>query len=102
MPHQMYRRPTGQSKFTAPKTYKHKQKPSYAMYSYPRSKQIRKVQLENHPWCENCQLVDNVNIPAEVVDHITPHRGDRNLFFDTDNIQSLCKECHDLKTGIGQ
>ena len=32
---------------------------------------------------------------AEVVDHITPHRGDQQLFWDVDNWQSLCKQCHD-------
>ncbi len=33
--------------------------------------------------------------PATVVDHITPHRGDQALFWDYDNWQSLCKQCHD-------
>lgn len=29
-----------------------------------------------------------------VADHIVPHRGDRRLFFDLDNLQTLCAECH--------
>lgn len=33
--------------------------------------------------------------PAAVVDHIIPHKGDRHLFWDSDNWQSLCKHCHD-------
>ena len=33
---------------------------------------------------------------ATVVDHIKPHRGDDRLFWDFDNnVQSLCKPCHD-------
>lgn len=32
---------------------------------------------------------------ASVVDHIRPHRGDAELFFDPENWQSLCKPCHD-------
>jgi 5-methylcytosine-specific restriction endonuclease McrA len=32
---------------------------------------------------------------AQVVDHITPHKMDMVLFWDTDNWQSLCKRCHD-------
>ncbi|MEY5099146.1 MAG: hypothetical protein RJA36_1865, partial [Pseudomonadota bacterium] len=32
---------------------------------------------------------------AGVVDHITAHRGDLSLFLDRDNLQSLCKPCHD-------
>ncbi len=34
-------------------------------------------------------------IEAGVVDHVIPHRGDEGLFFDDDNLQSLCKPCHD-------
>ena len=34
-----------------------------------------------------------------VVDHIVPHRGDSNLFWDRNNWQPLCKPCHDRKTG---
>ena len=37
-------------------------------------------------------------IKATVVDHITPHRGDKKLFWDEDNWQPLCKRCHDKKT----
>lgn len=32
---------------------------------------------------------------AAIVDHITPHRGDSALFFDEENLQALCKTCHD-------
>ena len=37
---------------------------------------------------------------ATVVDHIQPHRGDPKLFWDQSNWQSLCKRCHDKKTGL--
>lgn len=33
--------------------------------------------------------------PATVVDHIKPHKGDSQLFWDQDNWQSLCKTHHD-------
>ena len=33
--------------------------------------------------------------PATVVDHIKPHKGDRALAFDPDNLQGLCKAHHD-------
>ncbi|MCX4686775.1 HNH endonuclease [Kitasatospora purpeofusca] len=36
--------------------------------------------------------------PATVVDHIRPHRGDEALAFDRDNLQAMCKSCHDAKT----
>ncbi|WP_400245601.1 HNH endonuclease [Niallia sp. JL1B1071] len=35
---------------------------------------------------------------ATVVDHIVPHRGDQDLFWDETNWQPLCKSCHDRKT----
>jgi 5-methylcytosine-specific restriction endonuclease McrA len=34
-------------------------------------------------------------VPATVVDHIKPHRGDPELFWDASNHQALCKHCHD-------
>ena len=30
-----------------------------------------------------------------VADHRQPHRGDPVLFWDDDNLQTLCKTCHD-------
>lgn len=37
-------------------------------------------------------------VAARVVDHIVPHRGDQALFWDSDNWQSLCTDCHNIKT----
>jgi 5-methylcytosine-specific restriction protein A len=36
--------------------------------------------------------------PATAVDHIQPHRGDYELFWDSDNWQPLCATCHGRKT----
>jgi 5-methylcytosine-specific restriction protein A len=33
-----------------------------------------------------------------VVDHRIPHRGDKRLFWDQSNWQSMSKTCHDRKT----
>ncbi len=30
-----------------------------------------------------------------VADHIKPHRGNLDLFWDESNLQCLCKKCHD-------
>lgn len=49
--------------------------------------------LQEHPICANCR-----NAPASVVDHIKPHKGDYDLFWDEANHQALCKRCHDIKT----
>lgn len=41
-----------------------------------------------------CEQVGRIT-PATVVDHIKPHKGDPELFWDTGNWQPLCKTCHD-------
>jgi 5-methylcytosine-specific restriction endonuclease McrA len=30
-----------------------------------------------------------------ICDHVKPHRGDERKFFDPENLQTLCKPCHD-------
>lgn len=32
---------------------------------------------------------------ARIVDHVTPHKGNIDLFYDYENTQSLCKAHHD-------
>ena len=68
-----------------------------AMYATQRWQDIRRAVLLDHPWCAAC-LKNGVHTPAQVVDHIKPHKGDATLFFDVDNLQPLCKSCHDAKT----
>lgn len=55
---------------------------------------IRMTRLRSDPLCVLC-LMRGLTRAAAVVDHKQPHRGDRALFFDFDNTQSLCKPCHD-------
>ncbi|WP_380925455.1 HNH endonuclease [Sphingomonas leidyi] len=35
------------------------------------------------------------NTSLLVADHVQMHRGDERLFWDFDNLQTLCKPCHD-------
>ena len=56
--------------------------------------------LKRNPLCVAC-FRDKKLVPATVVDHILPHRGDKRLFWDESNWQPLCKACHDGKTGRG-
>jgi 5-methylcytosine-specific restriction enzyme A len=53
--------------------------------------------LREHPLCVECKR-DGRPVPAVVVDHIVPHRGDQDLFWDELNWQPLCKPHHDAKT----
>jgi len=56
--------------------------------------------LRENPLCVQCRKRGKL-VPATVVDHKIPHRGDRQLFWDKNNWQPLCKSCHDRKTGMG-
>ena len=65
-------------------------------YSY-RWRCVAKHFLQKHPICAECERRGVIRM-ATCVDHITPHRGDRALFWDSSNWQSLCQECHSRKT----
>ncbi|MCY7484420.1 HNH endonuclease signature motif containing protein [Paenibacillus alvei] len=53
--------------------------------------------LRKHPLCKHCYDAGKYT-PSYVVDHIIPHKGDKALFWDRNNWQPLCKQCHDVKT----
>ncbi len=57
--------------------------------------------LKEHPLCVECEKQGKF-IPAQVVDHIVPHRGNQKLFWDKRNWQPLCKHHHDQKTARGE
>jgi len=47
--------------------------------------------------CFTCVMCGHIGNQTSqlVADHITPHRGDEGLFWDENNLQVLCKQCHD-------
>lgn len=53
--------------------------------------------LQHNPLCKHCEDKGIIRA-SEVTDHIVPHRGDMDLFWDRDNWQPLCKRHHDIKT----
>ena len=59
-----------------------------------RWQKARATYLAKNPLCRMCADRGMI-IKADVVDHITPHKGDQSLFWDKANWQSLCKPCHD-------
>lgn len=73
-------------------------KPDYYRWYYTAKwKKLRENQLRRIPYCEHCHAIHRYTIANEV-DHIQEHMGDVELFFDEDNLQSLCKSCHSRKT----
>lgn len=62
-------------------------------YDYRWQKARAQFLLDN-PLCVYCARIGRTTA-ASVVDHIIPHRGDRDLFWDQSNWQQLCRPCHD-------
>lgn len=50
--------------------------------------------LARAPFCIGCEAVGRVE-PATVVDHVDPHHGDPEKFWDTSMWQPCCKWHHD-------
>jgi 5-methylcytosine-specific restriction endonuclease McrA len=59
-----------------------------------RWRQARAAYLDANPLCVECERLGRM-VPASVVDHIEPHRGDLGKFWSRENWQALCKACHD-------
>ena len=59
-----------------------------------RWQRARLVFLAENPLCRYCEREGRVT-PATVVDPIEAHKGSLALFWDVDNWQSLCRDCHD-------
>ena len=57
--------------------------------------------LAANPLCVMCQRRGYVTA-ATVVDHVIPHRGNKELFDDETNHQGLCESCHNEKTASGE
>lgn len=64
------------------------------LYKTAAWKWLRLAQLRKEPMCAYCLAVGKTT-SANVCDHKTPHKGDLVLFHDPNNLQSLCKPCHD-------
>jgi 5-methylcytosine-specific restriction protein A len=65
-------------------------------YNWRWRKRSKQYLLEN-PLCAPCKRL-GVLTAATIVDHVIPHRGNMELFWDESNWQSACKPCHDHKT----
>ena len=56
---------------------------------------IRAKHLAAHPYCVECAKYGDIT-RGKVVDHIKPHRGNYDLFMAANNLQTLCKKCHNI------
>ena len=62
-----------------------------------RWQKYRKTFISEHPICEEC-IKKGILTTTFAVDHIIPHNGDQELFWDPNNHQGLCETCHNRKT----
>jgi 5-methylcytosine-specific restriction protein A len=91
-------RPAGVRSAVEVKRALDRERPSAARRGYgPRWRRARAAFLAQHPLCAACRALGRV-VPATVVDHVVPHRGDQRLFWDESNWAPACKPCHDAKT----
>ena len=76
------------------------ERPSASRRGYgSRWRRTRADFLARHPLCADpFGRHGSRLVAASEVDHIIPHRGDPDLFWDEANLQALCKSCHSRKT----
>lgn len=63
-------------------------------------RKFRKAWLDANPLCVECRKAGRDTLATDV-DHIVPHRGDMELFWQEGNHQSLCGRCHKAKSARG-
>ena len=66
-------------------------------YGSSRWKKLRQLILDTHPLCVDCES-DGVLRQATVVDHVKPRSERPDLEYHQDNLQGLCKTCHEAKS----
>lgn len=54
----------------------------------------RRAVLARDVWCVRCRRAGRCE-PATTVNHVVPHRGDWSRFVDPENLEGVCKRCHD-------
>jgi len=69
-----------------------------SFYKTKEWKTVRQMQLNAHPFCEEC-LKEGKRTKAVIVDHIIPIKegGEK---FSFSNLQSLCWSCHSRKSAL--
>ena len=66
----------------------------HSLYSTSKWKRMRKYHLHKNSVCVVCGTEYDLQ-----VDHVKDHKGDPELFYNWDNLQTLCMTHHSQKTG---
>ena len=77
--------------------YRREVTPWRKWYDTARWKRLRwSVLLRDLFICQMCKRTE-ADTSKLVADHKVPHRGDPALFWDAEQVQCLCKSCHDSR-----
>jgi 5-methylcytosine-specific restriction enzyme A len=49
-----------------------------------------------NPWCLSCFSALGLLTRATIVDHVVPHSGDFEKFWNMENLQPVCGRCHNV------
>ncbi|MFP5078640.1 HNH endonuclease [Rhizobium sp. YIM 134829] len=75
--------------------YRSQSEPWRRLYNTARWKRLRIATFTRDLFtCRLCSSVEG-DTSKLVCDHVIPHKGDLELFWDETNLQTLCKTCHD-------
>ena len=66
-------------------------------YNSPAWRSLRELKLKRNPVCEECYRKGRIS-KAAIADHVLPAREYPSKRLDIDNLQSLCRGCHNKKT----
>lgn len=64
-------------------------------YDSPEWHHLKELHLDKQPFCTECQSTFDLQ-----VDHIFEHKNDPELFWDENNLQTLCLRCHAHKSSL--
>lgn len=79
--------------YKEPKPFENAKRSNEGLYNTSKWRKLRKEHLNKEPYCIKCGATEDLT-----VDHIADPLGNEFLFFDKNNLQTLCKSCHRIKT----
>ena len=82
-------------RWNKPKQYS--EGPHVKLYHSKAWRTLRERKMRENPICEHCEKVGLLT-SAQMVDHIKPV-SEGGEFWSMANLQSLCNQCHAIKTG---
>jgi 5-methylcytosine-specific restriction endonuclease McrA len=62
------------------------------LYKHSAYRRRRRLYIKHNPLCVRCKE-KGISVPATIVDHVVPHKGDLTLLL-RGELQSLCDNCH--------